>query len=96
MYPTLCAGSPSAPQPFRRYPSEPTTAIGKPTADAVPIAVWNGTLQKTRNGIVKVAPPMAASAEQTPITVPATKRPGVGGSCRVGFGFQLKSMLEAM
>jgi hypothetical protein len=62
----------------------------------VPIAVWNGTLQKTRNGIVKVAPPIAARAEQTPITVPATNRPGGGGSCRVGFGFQLKSMLDAM
>jgi len=39
---------------------------------------------------------MAASAEQTPITVPATRRPAVPGSWRVGFGFQLKSMLEAM
>ena len=39
---------------------------------------------------------MAASAEQTPITVPAANRPAVPGSCRVGFGFQLKSMLAAM
>jgi len=46
----------------------------------VPIAVWKGTLQKTRKGIVSVAPPMAASAEQTPIAVPAAKMPVAPGS----------------
>src|SRR3546814_7907182 len=65
--PRLPVGRPGAVQPLNMKLSVPPNAIGKPIADAVPIAFLIDTLHHTKNGTVSAPPPTATSEDAVPI-----------------------------
>ena len=58
--------------------------MGQPTAAAVPIASWIGTLRFTRNGTTIDAPPVAVRLEMKPMKAPKPDMTAAFGSAPVG------------
>ena len=72
------------------------SAIGKPSAADVPMAVIVDTLHQVMNGMVKNAPPTLTIADRNPSTVPAANKPIFPGNVRDAFGFTFTSICVAV
>jgi hypothetical protein len=73
-------------------PMVPPKAIGKPMADAVPIAFLIDTLHHTKNGTVSAPPPTATSEDAVPIKVATPICPLRPGNTRPGLGLYSKNI----
>ena len=80
---------------YATNPAVPENAIGKPIADAVPIAWSIGTLHQSMKGMVMNAPPTAAKAENALTRIPATDMPANPGGWRDARGLVPSSMFVA-
>lgn len=74
----------------------PPTAIGKPIAAEVPIALFTGMLHQIKNGTINVPPPMDTRPLTQPANAPVVAMPAMPGNLREARGRTLSKICIAV